>query len=121
MQLINATHGGTIFGDIQRDRGVGPHHPKRSDTDSISHGVTLAPDTRLAQLIRAPDPVNSFHVQAVAQLGADLVLTLQSDDGLIEGFESKDGRLVGVQFHPEKLPGTTWDALFTDLVEKANG
>ena len=87
----------------ERDRGVGPHHPKRSDTDSISHGVTLAPDTRLAQL------------------GADLVLPLQSDDGLIEGFESKDGRLVGVQFHPEKLPGTTWDALFTDLVEKANG
>lgn len=119
MQLINATHGGTIYADVQRDPGVAAHHPRRMDEESILHDVTVEPDTRLAGLVPTPDPVNSFHVQAVAQLGEGFVLTLTSDDGLIEGFESTDGRIVGIQFHPEKLPGSVWDNLFLDLVKRA--
>ena len=119
MQLINAVHGGTLYGDVERDCGVKPHHPRRSHAKSIQHNVSLEPDTHLSASIASADPVNSFHVQAVAELGDDLVLTLRSEDGLVEGFESTDGRTTGVQFHPERQPGTVWDHLFTDLVAKA--
>ncbi len=121
MQLVSAVRGGTIYGDVQQECGVCAHHPRRIEADSMSHAVTLEPGTRLSGTISSPDPVNSFHVQAVAELGKELTLTIQSEDGLIEGFESTDGRVVGVQFHPERLPGTVWDHLFTDLVERATG
>lgn len=119
-QFINSLHGGTIYGEVQRDCGVSPYHPRRCDADTLTHDVTLEPDTPLAKLISSPGPINTFHVQVVAELGKDLVLTLRSQDGLIEGFESADGRLTGVQFRPERLPNTQWDHLFTDLVKKAN-
>jgi len=35
---------------------------------------------------------------------------------VIEGIESEDGRICGVQFHPERLTGTVWDALFDRLI-----
>ena len=39
-----------------------------------------------------------------------------SEDGIIEGIETDDGRIIGVQFHPEALPGTVWDRVFAHLV-----
>ena len=62
--------------------------------------------------------VNSFHIQAVERLGAGLTATAHSGDGLVEAIESEDGRLLGVQFHPERL-GTTWSRLFEHLVRRA--
>jgi putative glutamine amidotransferase len=47
--------------------------------------------------------VNSFHHQAVGELGQGLVISARSRlDGVVEGVEAPDRRFVlGVQWHPE--------------------
>ena len=49
--------------------------------------------------------MNSFHHQAVKELGADLVVSARSlEDGVIEGIEAPARRfVVGVQWHPESF------------------
>lgn len=120
MQFINARFGGTIYGDVQKEIGVGPHHPKRSDEDLLLHGVTLESGSRLRDVIERPEPVNSHHIQAIADVGTGLRVSIRSEDGLVEGIESEDGLTVGVQFHPERLADTVWDGLFTELVQRCN-
>jgi putative glutamine amidotransferase len=64
--------------------------------------------------------VNSFHIQAVEHPASSLKVSARgSDDDLIEALESEDGRLIGVQFHPERLAGTPWDRLFDNLVARS--
>ena len=60
--------------------------------------------------------MNSSHIQAIEGPGNGLRVNAVSDDGVIEGIESEDGRIIGVQFHPEALPGTVWDRIFEHLV-----
>ena len=117
MQFINARCGGSIFADVQVQRDVDPHSPKRLEGREIRHGLSVVERSRLSDVIGAGDfEVNSYHIQAVDTLGEGLVTNALSDDGLIEGFESKDGRILGVQFHPEKLPDTVWERVFDHLV-----
>ena len=47
--------------------------------------------------------VNSWHHQAVKDLGNNLKITSVAQDGIIESFESLDGNILGFQFHPEKM------------------
>ena len=122
MQFINAGLGGTIYGDAQAQLEVGPHSPQRNQGREVRHQVSLVPETLLAGLVGPAGPsveVNSFHLQAVARLGAGLRVSARSADGLVEGLESADGSLVGVQFHPEGMPGTVWERLFDHLVARA--
>lgn len=122
MQFINARCGGSIYADAQQQLQVGAHSPLRNEGRDIRHGMSLVDDTALAALLgRAASgvEVNSFHIQAVKELGAGLRVNVRSADGLVEGVESEDGRIIGVQFHPEKMPGTVWERLFDHLVECA--
>lgn len=119
MQLINAELGGRLWADAQEQAGAGPHSPKRTNTDLVEHELELDGGSLLASLAGAgAGRVNSFHIQAVERLGAGLTATAHSGDGLVEAIESEDGRLLGVQFHPERL-GTTWSRLFEHLVRRA--
>ena len=48
--------------------------------------------------------MNSFHHQAVKDIGKDLKVTAFAKDGVIEAVESLSRKfLVGVQWHPEDL------------------
>ena len=38
----------------------------------------------------------------VADLGAGLRVSARAPDGIIEALETPDGRILGVQFHPER-------------------
>lgn len=119
MQFINARFDGTIYADIQVQLGKCPHSPKRSEQLPVRHHVRTLADTWLASLTGRPgDPleVNSSHIQAIEGPGNGLRVNAVSDDGTIEGIETEDGRIIGVQFHPEALPGTVWDRVFDHLV-----
>jgi len=59
--------------------------------------------------------VNTQHIQAVADLGHSLNATGRASDGVIEGIETDDGRILGVQFHPESMRDQA-DGLFVHLV-----
>ncbi len=137
MQLINAQFGGTLYGDVERQlRGSGCHTPKRNDGQVVSHPIEVVAGSRLQRLIReraaiqskAPEPggssetthANSYHFQAVDRIGEGLRANASSSDGVIEGLESDDGVIMGVQFHPERMGGDSiWDCLFEDLRERA--
>ena len=119
MQFANARFGGTIYADVQNQLGVAGHSPKRNDGKDIRHPVILEPGTHLERLVGHAGreiEVNSYHIQGVERIGDGLRLTARSADGVIEGIESEDGRICGVQFHPERLTGTVWDALFDRLI-----
>ena len=140
MQFINARFGGTIYADIQKQCGVEPHSPKRGDEPqnaqkhksvephspkraarAVRHAISLTPNSHLAAILGQTEcETNSFHLQAVETVGAKLDISARSADRVIEGIETPDGRMIGVQFHPEKMPHTLFDRIFDHLIAQAH-
>jgi putative glutamine amidotransferase len=84
--------------------------------------VRIESGSRLAQILGTEElEVNSFHHQAIAQLGRGLRAVAWAPDGTIEGIEGDEERLVlGVQWHAEGLVGRHEHlALFERLVREA--
>jgi len=117
MQMINASFGGTIYADVQRQhQGSLVHSEKRGGSD---HEVSFESGSWLQKLIgNSASVVNSLHIQAVADPGPSIDVTCRARDGVIEGIETDDGRIIGVQFHAEQMGGST-QPLFTHLVDYA--
>ena len=116
MQLINALCGGTIYADVQAQRGDSHAHSSKRGSDS--HPIQAVAGTTLADLIgAAPVTVNSSHLQTIAEIGAGLRINACGDDGVIEGIESADGRLLGLQCHPERMmEADPWPGVFAAFV-----
>jgi putative glutamine amidotransferase len=81
------------------------------------HDVAFTPGSLLAGILGPAARVNSFHRQAVGELGAGVVGTCRAQDGLVEAIEVLGARAIGVQWHPEMLGDV--DPLFAWLVEEA--
>ncbi|MBK5256823.1 MAG: gamma-glutamyl-gamma-aminobutyrate hydrolase family protein [Vicinamibacteria bacterium] len=124
LQVLNVALGGTLIQDIPSEVKGAVIHETGEDRLVIGHDVTIARDSRLAQLLSsARVGVNSFHHQAVKRLGRGLTSSaICPDDGIIEGLEMPDRRfVVAVQWHPEnfwKTPNAS-DGLFAGFVEAA--
>jgi putative glutamine amidotransferase len=107
-QVLNVATGGTLIQDIPSEvSGAFDHDPDRERWET-AHEVRILPRTRLREILGAETiAVNSFHHQAVRDLGEGLVVSAASTvDGVIEGIEAPGRRLaVGVQWHPEAF----WD------------
>lgn len=115
MQFINAAAGGEIYGDLtQHVQTDIQHSPKRGGQE---HPVAIQPGTRLHDLLGGEITANTYHLQSLASVGDGLKVTATSPDGVIEGIESEDGRLIGVQFHPERMTDVT-APLFADFVAR---
>ncbi len=116
MQFINAMCGGAIYGDVMRETAAGPHSPNRGRE---WHPVRIEPGTRLREILSVDElEVNSYHLQAVAEVGAGLRVSACSEDGVIEAIESEDGMLLGVQWHPELMPATPCARIFEAFVRR---
>lgn len=93
MQVLNVVLGGTIHQHFD-ETTVG-----HSDAP---HPVDILPGTRLEQLLGSNRPTgHSNHHQACYRLADELRLAAVADDSIIEGFESDDGQIIGLQWHPE--------------------
>jgi putative glutamine amidotransferase len=107
LQLLNVYQGGTLIQHLKGD----PHRtlPRPKDPAKPVHGISVAPDTKLAAALGAGQhPVNSRHHQAVDRLGAGLLVSAKAvEDGVIEGLELPGKEFaVAVQWHPEdQVPG----------------
>jgi putative glutamine amidotransferase len=101
-QLLNVGLGGTLWPDLDRDRGAGHPHGAGQHEVAVTPGSALAIATGYTRLT-----VNSRHHQAVRTLGQDLTAVAHAADGVIEAIEvhSRDWFALGVQWHPEELPG----------------
>ena len=108
-QVLNVATGGTLVQDLPSELGSMDHDPKRQRWQ-LAHDVEVVPGTQLRQILgRESMSVNSFHHQAVEQLGQGVVVSARSqNDGVIEGIEMPDRQFVlGVQWHPESFWGRT--------------
>lgn len=125
-QVLNVASGGTLVQDIpfQLSRAVN-HDPERERWEA-AHDVTVLPGTKLRAILgRERVAVNSFHHQAVKQLGRSLTVSARSsDDGVVEGIEAPDRRFaLGVQWHPESFwnQSESFQSLFEALVQHGQG
>ena len=120
-QLLNVALGGTL---IQHLPGApeGIKHLSEGLAGLLLHSIRLESPSVMVDLFGVEEmAVNSFHHQAIDRLGAGLRVTARAFDGVIEAVESGDGRLLGVQFHPEECAPLypSFDAIFSWLVKRA--
>ncbi len=117
MQLISAVAGGTIYGDVERDVALATSHS--DERGAKDHKVAIKATSRLAGILGTTSlPVNTHHVQAIAEPGHGYMATAHAPDGIIEAIEDEHGALMGVQFHPERM-GMRGLPLFEDLIRRA--
>ncbi|MGM0419756.1 MAG: gamma-glutamyl-gamma-aminobutyrate hydrolase family protein [Bacillota bacterium] len=119
-QLINVALGGDIIQDFVGDENEYIKHSQDAPGWYPTHTVELMPDSNLAEMfsVKRKLPVNSFHHQSVCKLGTGLQVSAVAEDGVIEAIEDKTGRIVGVQWHPERMNAETGMAqLFTRLIK----
>jgi putative glutamine amidotransferase len=120
MQVLNVAFGGTLWQHLPGRALLDDHAPDRERTH-LAHDVR-ATSGRLGTLLgHEVLRVNSIHDQAVRVLAPTLRDTIHTIDGLVEGVESEDGRVVAVQWHPEELAPFQERSrrLFDDLVDRA--
>jgi putative glutamine amidotransferase len=104
-QLLNVSRGGTLLQDIPDAIGSDVDHRQELPGRIPTHAIVLASGTRLEGVMGRQDhEVNSFHHQAVRDLGRGLRATAWAPDGVIEAIEAPDRDFaMGVQWHAESL------------------
>ena len=105
MQLLNVYFGGTLYQDLGTQRPDVLAHEQRAPWGEHHHTVRCSEGSRLHRILEecVPLEINSFHHQAVKDLGDGIRCTAEAEDGLIEGIESTEHDwVVGVQWHPER-------------------
>ena len=103
IQMINALCGGTLYQDLPTEYACRVEHHMEPPYDRTAHQVEIVPDTPLSGWLRqASIGVNSYHHQAVKQLGSGLKPMAFSEDGLVEAVYMPGQKFVAaVQWHPE--------------------
>ena len=111
MQLINVALGGTLYQDINLQFSVEINHKK-------GYHIIVITENRF--LRKGRFSVNSTHHQAVKKLGNGLKAFAFSNDNIVEAFCHQDlPFLVGVQWHPERLPDKKLSVMLFDSFMKA--
>lgn len=101
VQVLNAYFGGTLYQDIPDELGGG--HAR-----GVCHPVTLKKDSILGRLFGESLEINSYHHQALKDLGKDLTATAWSDANghtIVEAVEHVSLPIWAVQWHPERMTG----------------
>lgn len=123
MQLLTVATGGKLYQDLASQKPDGINHsvpksirhhgfhPVRIETSSILYDIFQGEELR----------VNSFHHQAVKELGKGFKATMIAPDGIIEGMEWEEPNrfVVAVQWHPEMMEAQvdTVRPIFNALIE----
>jgi putative glutamine amidotransferase len=126
-QFLNVWAGGTLWQDIptQLHAGTNVVH-RRENAGGVAqpcyHELTLKEGTCLFRLFRTQRlKVNSYHHQGVKVLAPRFHAVAWTDDGLVEAFEDRSGKITGVQFHPEKERAldSAFNCIFSDFIHRA--
>lgn len=124
-QAMNVAHGGSLYQDIPTQvESKEINHRQKENKVVVTHSVTIKKGSRFAKILKGEKSVmvNTFHHQAANKIGKGLEVVAWSEDGVVEGLESKNGLIVCPQFHPEGLsddPNSIMINFFEDLVSKA--
>lgn len=104
-QLLNVVCGGTLYGDVQKEKGSGLRHIDAAHYDTYRHSISIVPGSRLEKWYRRSTlQVNSYHHQGVRKLARRFEPMAFAQDGLVEAFCDPTAEfVVGLQFHPERM------------------
>jgi len=126
IQSLNVFLGGSLVQDIPTEVGSKICHsleedelPNGEELPEPLHGAQFDSGRVLHLSGSAQAQVNSSHHQSVLEPGRGLRVTAHAQDGVIEAVEwTEDSNwIVGVQWHPERMPGDPLaQALFRDLL-----
>jgi putative glutamine amidotransferase len=129
IQSLNVFLGGSLVQDIPTELGTKVcHSPEEdeladgSEAPDAMHSASVNPGRVLTLTGAAQAEVNSWHHQSVLEPGRGLRITARAPDGVVEAVEWTDHSnwVVGVQWHPERMPGDALArALFRELVAAA--
>lgn len=104
MQVLNVSRGGTLIQDIGSQVPTAIKHEQGAPRDRPSHRITMLESSKLSEIAGSTDAiVNSHHHQAIESVGADLIATAWTSDGIVEALEDPrpDRFIMAVQWHPE--------------------
>ena len=126
IQIINVAFGGTLYQDLKYAGIESSSHRQEADTIcNHKHSINIVKNSLLNKIFPEKEKilVNSFHHQAIKDLGKGLVVDAKSEDGIIEAihFDSENQWILGVQFHPEQLIRISDEFLpiFKELINQA--
>lgn len=107
MQMVNCCLGGTLYQDLPTDytKPQEINHVQTEKPVFPIHSVQVAAGSDFEKIVEDSEfNVNSFHHQAVKDIGKGLVVAANAPDGMVEAL-SLPGHpfLYLVQWHPEEL------------------
>ena len=110
-----------LGGKVSQNITATVKHSQDADRSEPTHSVSLVKNSTLYSIYGTDKIfVNSFHHQAVSELGGRFRTIAKSSDNIIEAIESSEYKsILGVQWHPEWL-GDEGCKIFKWLVEQAN-
>jgi putative glutamine amidotransferase len=119
-QMINVFYGGTLYQDLPSDASSAVRHRSKEVSGQAEHTIHVTEGSQLARVVEQGSHVNSFHHQAIHQLGQGLVVSATAPDGIIEAVEDPTrSLLLGVQWHPEALQSPRKQSVFSLLVKES--
>lgn len=116
-QVLNVADGGSLIQDIRTRMS----HQQKAPRDYPFHAIFMEEDTIIRGIIKKQGiKVNSFHHQAVKDMGDHLKVSARSEDGIIEAVEREDHPFaIGVQWHPECMEDEYSARLFKTFIDQA--
>jgi putative glutamine amidotransferase len=104
-QLLNVVCGGTLYGDVQKEKKSQLKHIDFAHYDTYRHPISITPGSPLHNWYGQKTlRVNSYHHQGIRDLARRFKPMAHTEDGLVEGYYDPKSRfVVGLQFHPERL------------------
>lgn len=102
IQTLAMALGGTVIQDIADTDGL-IKHSQDAHRSVPTHSVSVSEDSVLHKIYGCRSLyVNSFHHQAVGEVGDRFRVVAHSCDGIVEAMESTEMKsIIGVQWHPE--------------------
>lgn len=127
MQIINIAFGGTLYQDLKYAGLKSDSHRQLGDhrRDYYKHTINVEKNSFLNKIFPNKEKlnVNSYHHQAIKDLGKDLIIDAKSDDGIIEAIHWNNNSqwIFGVQWHPERqvIINDEFMPIFNAFIEQA--
>ena len=120
LQVINVAFGGTLYQDLSYAPQKILLHSQKERRECASHTINIQENSFLYPIFQDRGYVNSFHHQAIDQLGKGLKAVAYSEDQMIEAIEHISLPITAVQFHPEDMYKTDqkMQEIFNQFVAK---
>jgi putative glutamine amidotransferase len=121
--MIGEVLGGDVSSANPRFEKRTVEHNQKENGEVPTHNIKIKHGTLLGRMMGVNSiMVNSLHRQRLLSVPKGFSVSAVAGDNAIEAIESKDGLVIGVQFHPEKLleQDDAFIRIFRHLVRACN-